>query len=268
MATIWEVKALIYLRLGRTGYLRNTVYRWSHMINNLASAMFGFIYLAVWQAAAPASSATDPYTRPVMTAMVIMAQTFAWVTVFLPAGLNVQNSVRTGSIALEMARPVPFFPMVMAREAGNLVYQGLFRSVPVGLIFALAVGFPAPASWRALLLTVPSLLLAAWTALALVYTVGLSSLWTTEVRWAHWAYFTLTTLLCGGWIPSDVLPGWIGKVAPYLPFAVQQYYPVRIYLGMTGIAGLAVQAAWVALLTLWCQWLTGRALRRVVVQGG
>ncbi|MFZ5826826.1 MAG: ABC transporter permease [Bacillota bacterium] len=260
---------MTYLYLGRTGFLRNKAYRWSHMLNNLASAIFGFIYISLWQSVAPeTTSGGDPYTRQVMTSIMVLAQVFAWVAVFLPAGLGIHTAIRNGSIALEMARPVPYFPMVLARESGNVIYQGLYRSIPLALLFAVTIGFPAPASAGNLLLTLPSLALASYIGLILFYNVGLSSLWTTEIRWAHWTYHAMITLLSGGWIPADILPGWLGKVAPYLPFASQIYYPVRIYLGLTGPAGLLIQLAWATLLTAWTLFITRRALTRVVVQGG
>lgn len=263
------MSAVTYLFLGRTGYRRNTAYRWAHMINNLASAIFGFIYISLWQAVAPVTPAAgDPYSRQVMVDMMVLAQTFAWVTTFLPAGLGIQNSIRTGTVALEMARPVPYFQMVLTRETGNLVYQALYRSVPLALLFLVTVGFPLPESAAGLALAVPSLLLGGYLALLMTYLVGLSALWTTEVRWAHWLYHSLIALLSGGWIPADILPGWLGRVAPYLPFAGQQYYPIRIYLGLSGAEGLLVQLGWAAVLTVLCQWLTRRAFERVVVQGG
>lgn len=259
---------MLYVQVARTGYRRNVAYMWSHMLNNLASAVFGFMYIYLWQAVAPERAGSDPYTRSLMTGMMALAQVLAWVTTFLPGGLGIAGLVRTGAIATEMGRPVPFLWMVMARESGNLVYQFIYRSLPLAVLFALTTGMPAPASWTAALLAVPSVVLGAYVALCLFYTVGMSALWTTEVRWAHWANYSLSALLSGGWIPADVLPGWLGKVAPYLPWACEQYYPLRLYLGLSGAAGLLVQLAWAAALTLWCWWLTRAALRRVVVQGG
>lgn len=251
------------------GYMRNLAYPWSHMINNVASMVFGFIYISLWQAVAPENpSGNDPYTRATMTSIVVLAQFFAWTNAFLPHGLGIHLSIRSGSIATEMARPIPYFPMVIMREYGNLAYQFLWRAVPVGIMFALTIGFPRPASAVHLLMTVPSVLLGSYIALTLLYSVGISSLWTTEVRWAQWLYFSTLSLLSGGWIPTDLLPGWLGKVAPYLPFAGQMFYPTRIYLGLSGPAGLLVQTAWAGALTLWCFWVTHKALTRVIVQGG
>jgi len=238
------------------------------MINNIASAVFGFIYISLWQSVAPVSAADTPYTRSTMVAFIILAQVFAWVSIFLPAGLNIPLMVRTGSVAVEVARPIPFFPMILAREGGSLLYQAVFRAVPVALMFAVTIGFPAPASIAAALWTVPSLLLGSYIALMLVFLVGITSIWTVEVRWAQNLYYTVTTLLSGGWIPSDLLPGWLGKVAPYLPFASQMFHPIRIYLGLVGPEVIFIQMFWAVALTATCQAVTTRALQRVWVQGG
>lgn len=216
--------------------------------------------------AVPASG--DPYSRQMMVSMMVLAQSIAWLTSFLPAGLGIQVSVRTGAIALEMARPLPYFGQVLARESGNLAYQGLYRMVPIAILYWLTIGFPAPHSAVHLLWALPSLALGAYVGLMLYYIIGIMAIWTTEIRWAHWIYHTLMPLLSGGWIPSDILPGWLGKVAPFLPFAALHYYPLRLYLGLGDPTGLLVQAAWALLLTLLCRALTSQAHRRLVVQGG
>jgi len=190
------------------------------------------------------------------------------VATFLPAGLGIQDLVRSGSIALEMTRPIPFFPMIMVREAGNVLYQAVFRALPLGVLFALSVGFPSPASFGRLLLTIPSVLLGSYTALTLVYLVGISAIWTTEIRWAHSLYYTASSLLSGGWIPADLLPGWLGKVAPYSPFASTLFHPIRIYLGLVGPWVIGLQMGWAAVLTLICLGVTRKAMARVTVQGG
>ncbi|MGE5674630.1 MAG: ABC transporter permease [Mycobacterium leprae] len=260
--------ALLYFYLARSGYLRNTVYRWSHMINNVASALFGYIYVSLWQTVTPVVNHGPGYDRATLVAFAVLGQCLFWITIQMPQGLGIPQSVRTGAIAMEMARPVDYFALVIAREWGNVAYQALYRALPVGLLLGLTVGFPRPASLAASLLTLPSLALAAYVGLMMVYLTGLTSVWTLETRWATWLYAALSNLLAGNWIPANMLPGFLGRVAPYSPFAVQGYYPIRIYLGLTGPDGLWVQLAWAVLLTAYCRWLTARAGHHLVVQGG
>lgn len=259
---------MLYLYLARQGYLRNFAYRWTHMLNNAASVLFAFIYISFWQAVAPEQSTETVYTRATMMDLIILAQTMAWVSGFLPAGLGIQQTVRTGEIALHMARPVPFFPMILVREWGNVGYQALFRALPIFLLLSVWVGMPRPASAGHLSLALVSAVMGSFIGLLIYYAIGLSSLWTVEIRWAHWMHHSLLGLLSGGWIPADLLPGWLGEVAPHLPYAAMIHHPIRIYMGLSGPESLLVQLLWVLVLALCCIWLTGRALRRVVVQGG
>src|SRR5690625_1679366 len=106
--------ASAYRLLAQKAYRRNTRYRSAHMINNVASAIFGFIYISIWQAASgspvdisalddvvsPASSVIttpDEYTPETMVYYVAFSQVFVWITVFLPSGLGIPQVVRTGA---------------------------------------------------------------------------------------------------------------------------------------------------------------------------
>jgi len=52
----------LHLLAARNGYRRGLQYRAAHMVNNLASAVFGFVYIAVWRAALAGAPATSPRT--------------------------------------------------------------------------------------------------------------------------------------------------------------------------------------------------------------
>ncbi|MBW7461108.1 hypothetical protein K0U00_44350, partial [Paenibacillus sepulcri] len=39
---------MLFLVLARKTYLRNLQYRGAHMVHNIASALFGFIYISIW----------------------------------------------------------------------------------------------------------------------------------------------------------------------------------------------------------------------------
>src|SRR5690606_7129004 len=92
-----------YWLLAKKAFRRNMQYRASHMVNNAASAIFGFIYIAVWQAAARNAGAGE-YTAAVMARWVAFTQVMLWLAVFLPHGLGIPEAVRTGAVSLEMLR--------------------------------------------------------------------------------------------------------------------------------------------------------------------
>jgi len=73
-------------------------------------------------------------------------------------------------------------------------------------------------------------------------------------------------------IPVPLMPDWMRQIAHLLPFRWTVDFPFRVYTGHIGaqeaIAGIGGQLVWLAVLVAAGRWLMGRALRRVVVQGG
>ncbi|SEN47292.1 ABC transporter permease [Lihuaxuella thermophila] len=262
---------MIYWVLIKKSYLLQLQYRIAHLINNLGSLIFGFIYIAIWTGVLTGKEHATPYDIPDMVHYMAFSQCLLWVVAFLTPGLNVQNSVRTGAISIEMARPAAYFSVVISQEIGRIAYNFLYRSFPIGLVFAVTVGFYFPDRWETYLWTLLSILLAVWIGLNFQYLIGISACWTTEVTWAHLTYMTLLFGLGGQLVPVDLLPRILGQITPYLPFACMIYYPVVIYLEKSPsvpVAMIGIQLAWAAVLTGIGGWLTRLARRRLEIQGG
>lgn len=258
---------LAYAQLFTKAYRRNLHYRVAHLVNNVASALFGFIYIAIWQAAG-GEGGTGAYDGKALAQYVAFNQALLWITIFQTVGLGIPESVRTGAIGLEMLRPVDFHLHVLARSAGNLWYNLWYRSIPLATVFALAVGLPPSLDLAGYGLLALSIALAAYIGLSLHYLSGISSFWTLKSVWAHQALHTLHFGLSGFLVPVDLLPGGLAAVSAWLPFAALQYYPARIYLGISGAEALIAPLIWAALLTLLCRLSTRAARARLEVQGG
>jgi ABC-2 type transport system permease protein len=82
----------------------------------------------------------------------------------------------------------------------------------------------------------------------------------------------LSSFLSGLYVPLVLFPAWGRHVVLALPWASYVQVPVDIWLGHrsgAGIAsGLALQAAWAAVLLVVCAGVLRVATRRVVVHGG
>ncbi len=255
-----------YLTLFRKAYRKNLQYRAAHMINNFASAIFGFVYIAIWQSAT-SQGGIGPYNAETMTWYIACTQGLLWITTFLTHGLGVPEAIRTGAVSLEMMRPVGFFGYIMSREAGHTYYNLWYRTVPLIVIFVITVGMriPAPADIPALIIAI---VIGSYTGLCLAYIVGLVAFWTIEVRWAHYLNHSLVFSIGGSMIPIEMLPGFLGPLGLALPFSSLVYYPTRIYLGLARFDALVVPTVWAVLLTVLCLSMTRAARRRLEVQGG
>jgi len=257
---------LVYLTAFRKAYRLNLQYRAAHMINNFGSALFGYVYIAIWQAAT-AEKSIGPYDASTMTHYIAFAQALLWITTFLRPALGIRDAVRTGTISLEMMRPVNFFAYVIGREAGHAYYNLWFRSAVLVAIFSFTVGMHVPET-ATLPVLIPSVLLAAYNGLCLAYLVGIAALWTYEVRWAYWLLHSLIFSIGGTAVPVDVLPSPLGQVTAWLPFACLIHHPTRVYLSLAGAEALLPPALWAVLLTGLGLILTRAGRRNMEVQGG
>ncbi|PTM53276.1 ABC transporter permease [Desmospora activa] len=243
-------------------------YRIAHMINNLGSLIFGFIYIAIWVGVLTGKEEGSPYSATDMTHYMAYGQALLWMTIFLTPGLGIPNRVRNGAISLEMARPVSYFTYTAAQEAGRIIYNLCFRSIPILLIFALTVGIHLPTNPISYLWMTVAAAVAIWLSINLHYLIGISACWTYEISGAHFMIVTLLFGLGGQLVPLDLLPGNLGLWAQWLPFAGVLYTPVIIYLEKAGMEALLIPVLWASVLTLFNLWLTGRARRKLEIQGG
>lgn len=254
-----------WLLMSKT-YRRNLQYRVAHLIDMVGSALFGYINIYIWLAAAAPLGSVGAYGVDQLVLWAALGQVM-YNFVSWPSGLNIQLAVRTGDISLELLRPTDFFSYVISRQSGEHLYKLVFRSLPLYLLYGLTVGYhiPEPSS---LLLLLPSLALALYVALCLGYLEGLASFWTTDIRWITYFNLALFTAASGIQVPVDLLPGVLGRILPYAPWAALAHYPNRIYLGLQGWDALVTPALWTVLLTIVCRGLTQLARRHLEVQGG
>ncbi|MED2973700.1 ABC-2 family transporter protein [Fictibacillus sp. B-59209] len=259
---------MVYWLLFKKSFSRNMQYRLSHLINNAASAIFGFVYIAIWTGVLAGKEQKSPYSIMDMTYYMGASQCILWMTVFLTAGLGIQAGVRNGAISFELARPTNYFFYITSQEAGRIGYNALFRSLPIGLIFTFTVGFYTPEHFPVYVYTFLSVILAVGISLNIFYLIGISSCWTTEISWAHFINLTLMFSLGGQMVPLTFLPGPLSQFAGWLPFAGVVYYPVMIYLEKANSSVLLIQGGWLLFLLLLNQWITFLARQKIEIQGG
>lgn len=247
-------------------FRRNLQYRGQHMINNVASAIFGFIYMAIWQSVAHGGTGQPGYDALTLVQYIMINQCFLWLTTFDRFGVLLAGRVRDGTIGSDLMRPVSFMVLQVGQIYGGKLYNFFFRTLALAAIFAVTVGMPLPSG--RLLLVVAATVLATHIGSIFQYFVGLAGFWTVETNWLYLLFQTMTLLLGGPSVPLDFLPDPIAVIARALPFACLGYYPASIYLGLLGGRALAIMFGWAVVLTALAAHVTRRARRRAEVVGG
>jgi ABC-2 type transport system permease protein len=235
-------------------------------MHTVSSVIFGFIYISLWISLGQEHS-LEHYSMSQMITYIAFNQASVWV-LFFTNGLGIESAVRTGDIAVILARPIHMFQYYASREWGQIGYQVLFQALPTFGVYVVSLPLRYPTSLTTPLITAASLLLAAYIMICINFLIGITALWTTETRWIFWLHYSLSILLSGFMIPVEWLPGWLRTVANLSPYPATTYYPARFFLEMEPVSSLWIPGVWALLLTAACFLVTNTARRKVEVQGG
>nr|WP_255506015.1 ABC-2 family transporter protein [Polycladospora coralii] len=240
----------------------------AHIINNFASIIFGFVFIAIWTGILTGKDEANLLNVQDMTYYVAFTQCLLWLSVFLTPGLGLQDRIRTGAISLDMIRPVNLYLLVISQEIGRILYNAIYRSFFLAILFWLVAHFYVPTGWVTAIWALLSLFFAIWIGLNLSYIIGISSIWTIEIEWAHLVYISCVFGLGGQFVPLVYLPEGLSNLISYLPFACMIYYPVMFYLEKLPFTPLLIQGSWAVILTLVSIWLTHQTRKYLEIQGG
>ena len=185
------------------------------------------------------------------------------------------NSITSGGIAYELARPMNLYHMWFIKNLALRVARTALRCVPVLVIAALLprpYGLLLPPDPLALCFFLITMVFGALLIVSFLMLVYISAFYTISPVGMRVMAATLAEFLAGSHIPLPFWPDWLRSVVELSPFAGMQNLPFRIYSGNIAggelITGVLLQIFW--LLAFWGlgqAWMY-RAQRRVVVQGG
>ncbi len=261
------------ITLARLSLQRQWAYRAANIAGLITNTFFGLLRGAVLIALFQARG--DPV---VAGYQVEDALTFAAMTqaVLAYIGLwgwwDVVRNVRSGDIATDLARPLDFFWYWWAQDMGRALGQLLLRGMPLVLIFALIYPVHWPTSLSQWLLFALSMALALFVSFAWRFLVSLSAFWTSDAMGVMRMAMGAVTILSGFVLPISFFPDWAARLMQWLPFAGMINTPIEVFIGV--LHGdvlwlrLGGQVAWCLGLLALSQWVLGRGVRKLVIQGG
>lgn len=155
---------------------------------------------------------------------------------------EIGDDITSRRIEVELLRPTSVVAVRVATTVGRVLPR-LALLTAIGLPWAWWLG-GAPPRPLALLLLLPSLVLAMTLNVVLQHAFAACSFWFGEAK-SGWFLFQKLVFVGGGMLlPLEVLPDAVAGVARYLPFAAVAYVPGRFSSGHVEPWWLAVQAGW------------------------
>ena len=261
-----------YVALIATEFRRYSTYRLAVLAGLFTNSVFGFIRVSVLAAAIGANgAAVAGYDAQQASTYVWLGQAYI-APLALMGGLEIADRVKSGEIAVDLARPLDLHASWWARDLGRAGFGLVSRGILPLLIGAVTVGLALPPVWTAYPLGLVSLLVAVSISFTLRFMINLLAFWVLDVRGFQNFYFVLVSLLSGFLVPVHFFPPLLQAVAYASPAPSILQLPVDVMSGRVvggeALATIGVQLGWLLGLVVLARVMQWAAARRLVVQGG
>lgn len=261
----------VYLEALRMSYRRYRTYGAATLAGLATNGFFGLLRSAVFVAFYAQRPVAEGYSLH-------DALTYVWLTqgmimpLYLWGWLEIAETIRTGAIASDLAKPFNYFGFWLSRDLGRAAYHLLYRWLPtmiIGFMF-FRIRLPEkPLTWLAFAL---SFLLAIVLSFCLRFMINVIGFWTTDVRGIMGMVLLFVNFLTGFLVPLEFFPPTLRAIVTELPFAAIISIPNKIFLEQARGAELLIllsrQLFWVVVFIAAAQLLLRSATRKLVVQGG
>ena len=261
----------LYLEVAKKSFQKHLAYRAANLAGILTNCFFGAIYVFVFTALFQQRGQVGGLDlRDTITYVVISQSLLMAMSAF--GNQELSQSIIKGDVVTDLSRPVDFYAFWAAVDLGRGVYYLTFRGVPTFLVGWALFGVRLPDNWLTWTLFLVSLVVGMWVSFAFRFITNSLAFWTTDARGIYYLTNTLIMFFAGCIVPLNFFPGPLRIVAEWLPFRALVHLPISVYLGKAGgpnlAQALAIQAAWLIILTLAGRALLRQMMRRVSIQGG
>jgi ABC-2 type transport system permease protein len=221
----------IYQRLWQVNWAEQWQYRANLMMYLLYWLVSPIVYLAVWTTVARSQGSVSGLTANDFTTyyliLLIVDQLTSDITIHILA-----YKIQDGTLSGELIRPV--HPILTNTLVNNIAFKALtfIVLIPIWVILVLlfqpdfsAVTLPA------ILLAIPAILLGF--AIKFLFGAAITCLafWTTRIYSVSEFYYAVGILFSGQFVPLQLMPEVVQKIAQYLPLQLYLYFPIQIIQG-------------------------------------
>ena len=253
----------IYHRLWQVNWAEQWQYRANLLMYLLYWLVSPIVYLAVWTTVARTQGSVKGMTANDFTTyylvLLLVDTLVSDITIHILA-----YKIQDGTLSGDLLKPI--HPILTNTLVNNIAFKALTVLGLVPIWIALCLLFRpdfSSVTAQSLLLSVPALALGF--AISFLFGAAITCLafWTTRVSAISEFYYGLVVLFAGQFVPLDLMPPVIQRIAQYLPFQLLRYFPIQLIRGKLApeviVRDFALDIVWLAIafaLFLWV-WRTG-----------
>jgi len=246
-------------------------YRMNFFMWRVRMVMQILIVYFLWTAVFVNQKIIFGYTESMMLSYILLTSLLR-TYVFASTTSNIGEIINDGRLTNFLVRPIHFFNVCMARDAGDKFLN--FSCSIIELLFLFLL-------FRPEIMIQYNFFLLFWVFVAsciamVIYfyfsiIIGFIGFWTQEVWGPRFLSIILIEFFSGVLFPLNIFPEAFQKVAQYLPFQYFIYFPISIYLGNVDSAGIAkgiiIALIWMVLLFFIAIFIWRQGLKVYEAQG-
>lgn len=261
----------LFWEIARLAFQRQMTYRAATLAGLFTNLFFGLLRVTMLVALYGARTEVAGYSvQDAITYTGLTQASIAYLSIF--GWYDLMNSVYSGEISADMLKPLGYFRMWMARDAGRSLAALLLRGVTLMFVYALFVRISMPQTLLQWLAFTASVIFGWMLGFCWRFLVNLSAFWTPNARGVGRFAFGLPWVLSGFYLPLRYFPDWFVSLSHLTPFPSMINTSVEIYLGVsTGqsmMTALLMQGVWIAILVALCHLVLRSGVKQLVIQGG
>jgi ABC-2 type transport system permease protein len=259
------------MAVARASFRRYASYRAATVAGIFTNTFFGALLTAAVIAVANQRTDISGYSVEDLVTQTWVMQGLL-VTLAIWGWTDVGERIRTGEIAVDLARPMDLQRWWLAHDLGRASYQAIVRGTAPFVLASFFYSLRLPTNLLTSIAFPVSVALAVAVSFSMRYLVNLAAFWIGDVRGVTRLAMAVWTALSGATVSLAFFPGGLQDVLRLLPFAQVMQAPVDVWLerrsGVGVLALLLLQLLWAVAILGVGRVVQARGLRVAVIQGG
>jgi ABC-2 type transport system permease protein len=271
IAAVGRRPARKYLMLLRTCLIESATHRTQNLVWVLVGALPTLFAIVAWLAVYGGRRQIAGYTRSdIITYYLVVG--IAWYVIGGRINVQVARAIKDGTLAQHLLKPYAALSYyILGEQTWKII--SLILALPVYVVLLILFRHDIHLAETPLRTGLAGLatLLSATMFIIIEVSIGMLAFWTTNTRNLFEVYDLFLYLASGELVPLALFPSWLHTALTGLPFRYTFSFPIEVFLGKLGDAGVAAgflwQAGWLLVLLAVARTLWVRGLRRYNATG-
>lgn len=269
-------KTKIYLAYLKIKFLNEIQYKIAALAGIITQFAWGGMYIMLYTAFLKNGNAND-YSVVQLSTYIWLHQAFFMLYNTWSVDRDILEQCQTGSIAMELVKPIDLYSIWHAKTIGRKVALTLLRAIPIlsicSMPFLGEYSISSPQNIQVFLLFIVTLILAALVLMAYLMFLYVCAMKLISSKGIKLAFQIVLEALSGAVVPIAFMPDIVIKVIKLTPFYYMQNIPFNIYNGYITnsyeiLKIILLQILWIIVLSVIGRIIMRKQLRNIIVQGG